>query len=907
MPNRVGWAATVFILHPLRMVAPVLCGVALLLSACGGEKKTTNNNTTTVGSEGETAATGPAGCYASDPLLDTDGDGLTNCDEINYFGTSSLLKDTDGDGLSDFDEIVDFGFSPYNNNFKFNPRIADVPKISIRFTSAPDIALLYNSSTGVEQTHQVTRSVESAQTVTSSSSESNSLAVTASHTAGASLTVGSEAGVSVGLFGGVSAGVSVEATVSYDFSRSTSNERSFSFSDEQAKENRQGMESAQALASIQTTQVHGGRLSLTLDVGNTGLLSFTLSELVLSAYIAAPDSGAILQPLGTLTISGGIPELTYGPNQFSGPFVFETDDLDVDSARALALNTNGLVLRVAGYELVDENGKAFNHNLTAINAKTATVILDYGEANGRGIERYMVATNTDPAVLRITAAKAMSDVLGLVKDGSTALKSYTTGAGGVLTSVRGVAADPATTSFWMALHKQSDGVTETIVNYDATVAPYDYDALELKSGDVLHLVYYSDPDGDGLENRQERSVGSDIAVADSDGDGLLDGEEMFTYRTSPVNIESDGDGYPDGWEVAAGTDPANRLSTPADRVAAGGFFGASLSPSGTLRTWGNDLQGQLGRSYAANACGTCTPDPGEPAPGEVFISIATGYDFTVAIRADGTLWSWGTNDSGALGRTGDNTVPGQVGTATNWAALAGGTGLADEGHILAIRADGTLWSWGWNFFGALGRASADTCITGSCGKTPGQVGTDTDWVTVTRGYDFSIALKADGTLWSWGNSALGRTPTAGSPANRPGQVGTARDWANISAGNGVNLAVKRNGTLWTTNAPLTQVGTDTDWVAVAAGRGPAFQLALKRNGTLWSWGSAGVFLGRGGAAGSPGQVGSDTDWLAVSAGSEGHVQALKGDRLTYSWGLSLAGKLGRSGGDTDVPGQVLNP
>lgn len=77
----------------------------------------------------------------------------------------------------------------------------------------------------------------------------------------------------------------------------------------------------------------------------------------------------------------------------------------------------------------------------------------------------------------------------------------------------------------------------------------------------LQLVtasFSDDADSDGLLNTNETIAGSDPWDSDSDGDGLLDGEEVYTYSTSPTNTDSDADGLLDGDEVSNhGTDPAD--------------------------------------------------------------------------------------------------------------------------------------------------------------------------------------------------------------------------------------------------------------------------------------------------------------------------------------------------------------
>lgn len=106
--------------------------IIFIMTACGGESTDTNadnNNTNTP--------------------TDTDGDGLTDNQEIQY-GTSPTLADTDG--FSDFAEINELGFNPDNNNFRFKPLIADVPKLRVEITSVSDIALNYSERSESETT-----------------------------------------------------------------------------------------------------------------------------------------------------------------------------------------------------------------------------------------------------------------------------------------------------------------------------------------------------------------------------------------------------------------------------------------------------------------------------------------------------------------------------------------------------------------------------------------------------------------------------------------------------------------------------------------------------------------------------------------------------------------------------------
>ena len=71
-------------------------------------------------------------------LADTDGDGLTDCDEALVIGTNPELADTDGDGFSDMAEAA--VFDPVADRVTFNPRVSDLARIAIDLTSVPEMS-----------------------------------------------------------------------------------------------------------------------------------------------------------------------------------------------------------------------------------------------------------------------------------------------------------------------------------------------------------------------------------------------------------------------------------------------------------------------------------------------------------------------------------------------------------------------------------------------------------------------------------------------------------------------------------------------------------------------------------------------------------------------------------------------
>ena len=172
-------------------------------------------------------------------------------------------------------------------------------------------------------------------------------------------------------------------------------------------------------------------------------------------------------------------------------------------------------------------------------------------------------------------------------------------------------------------------------------------------------------------------------------------------------------------------------------------------------------------------------------------------------------------------------------------------------HTIALKADGTLWAWGNNRSGQLGIGTTTTQAAPI--KIPG----NTTWVAVAAGANHTIALDEDGNLWAWGN-------------NGSGQLGDGS----------------------TTNSLIpVKIGTDT-WTSIAAGA--SHSIALDTNERLWVWGWNGYGqLGTNTVAlqSFPLQIGTDTTWTSIAAGAY-HSIALDADGNLWAWGNNGSGQLG---------------
>lgn len=237
-------------------------------------------------------------------------------------------------------------------------------------------------------------------------------------------------------------------------------------------------------------------------------------------------------------------------------------------------------------------------------------------------------------------------------------------------------------------------------------------------------------------------------------------------------------------------------------VSAGKAHSVGVKTDGTLWAWGRNFDGQLGDItgvdktspiqvlMAPSAAGSTTTATATAAD-KIWTAAGAGSNFTVGLKSDNTVYTWGGNERGQLGN-GTSVAPAlAVNVPTLIASLKALSISVGNLHVLAIRPDGALFSWGANELGQLGNGKSTD------GKVPVQVGTETDWKMVSAGGFHSLAIKVDGSLWSWGSNSDGQLGVGTTAESfEPKQIGLMRDWVFVSAGRFHSFALKADGTLW---------------------------------------------------------------------------------------------------------------
>lgn len=331
-------------------------------------------------------------------------------------------------------------------------------------------------------------------------------------------------------------------------------------------------------------------------------------------------------------------------------------------------------------------------------------------------------------------------------------------------------------------------------------------------------------------------------------------------------------------------------------ITAGGLHTGVARRDGTVWVWGNNIHGQLGLGQEGGDAHMPVPTPTQVPRVDGAISVVMGWRYTIALARDGSVWAWGANEYGELGRGrkingGEGLpVPERVRGLTDVQAIAAG-----GGHSLALRRDGSVWAWGANGYGEAGGRGGSRAI-------PARIPALPFIVAIAAGENHSLVLSHDGTVWAWGRHVEDDTAEEAIPTPRqvPGVTGAVA----VAGGQFHSLALKGDGTIWAWGAGyFGQLGNgreesesvpvrvhDLDDVTAIAAAG-LHSIAVREDGTVWIWGAPELGDPEVGNEAAPTRMLGLRNVVAVAT-AENHAIALLNDGTVRTWGWNNWGQLG---------------
>ena len=357
---------------------------------------------------------------------------------------------------------------------------------------------------------------------------------------------------------------------------------------------------------------------------------------------------------------------------------------------------------------------------------------------------------------------------------------------------------------------------------------------------------------------------------------------------------------------------------------ASAYHSIGLSSNGMVYTWGRNSSGQLGNNSTVQENAPINVQKGAYSgstylgddSNNKIVGVSLGYFHSIALAQDGTVYSWGSNTNGKLGD--NSTTPSNIPVQVVMGSYSGTTYLGDNtnnkiiavalgaDHSMALDESGLVYTWGYNGAWQLGDGTYSTyaitpviVVDGAYNGTS-YLGDNSSnkIIAIAGGYDHSIALAEDGTVFTWGG-------------NGSGQLGN-----NSTSQSNVPVAVVKG-----TYDGTTYLGDNESNKMVKIASGRYFSAALAEDGTVYTWGENGYGqLGNNSTTDSDVPVHvimgsySGTTYLGDNASNKivnialgnYHAVALAEDGTVYTWGRNSYGQLGNaSTTQSNYPVKVL--